>query len=408
MRFLVSHPHAAAVATRVAAALDRRGWLAQYATGIAAADASWLGAVLRLVGKRYGAALNRLVPRVPAERVRSLWWAELGARAAGLAGSPATRARRTYDALFVWHDAALVRLAWPRQLDAVYAYEDGALRTFGRARRAGLGTFWDSPALHWRAAERIWREESERWPGAMGPHPPLEPEWKKRRKDQELALADVACVASRFARSTLEEAGCRRPIVQVPYGFPIDLFRAKGDRLDRPFMVLAVGVQDLRKGTPYLLEAWRRAGLRGARLRLVGPMKLTGAFLARYQGLFEHVPHIPRLDLEREYQAADLVAFPTLGDGFGLVMQEAMCCGTPVLTTPCGGGPECITDGVDGWLVPPRDVDALVERLREAAIDRERLLRMGEAARNRAERYAWTAAEDRLAEAIARHGARAC
>ena len=62
-----------------------------------------------------------------------------------------------------------------------------------------------------------------------------------------------------------------------------------------------------------------------------------------------------------EYQRADLVAFPTLGDGFGLVIQEAMCSRTPVVTTPAGGGPECITHGQDGWIVPAGDVDALVE-----------------------------------------------
>lgn len=248
----------------------------------------------------------------------------------------------------------------------------------------------------------MWLEEAARWPGALGEKPRLEPDWRKRRKDAELDLADVVVAASSFTRRSLEERGCRKPIVEVPYGFPVEDFAPKSRWAPGPFTVLAVGTQDLRKGTPYLLEAWRAAGLREARLRLIGPMKLGVAFLARYQGLFEHVPHVPRPDLQREYQAADLLAFPTLGDGFGLVMQEAMCCGTPVLTTRCGGGPECISDGVDGWLMPPRDVGAMVERLREAASDREHLFRMGLAARNRAERYPWSQAEDRAAEAIGR------
>jgi glycosyltransferase involved in cell wall biosynthesis len=283
----------------------------------------------------------------------------------------------------------------------VYAYEDAARATFERAKRRGLARTWDLPLPHWRTLEAMRLEEAARWPGAMGERPRLEPDWKKRRKDAEMDLADAVVVASGFTRRSLEAAGCRKPIVEAPYGFPVDDFTPKSGPNEKPFTVLAVGTQDLRKGTPYLLEAWRRAALRDARLRLVGPMKLTGTLLARYQGLFEHVAHLARADLEQEYQAADLLAFPTLGDGFGLVMQEAMCCGTPVLTTPCGGGPECITDGVDGWLVPPRDVGALVERLREAAGDRERLFRMGMAARARAERYAWAAAEERLAQVMA-------
>ncbi len=320
-----------------------------------------------------------------------------------MAGSVAGRAAtswRTYDAIFVAHDAAVARLSWPRGLDAVYAYEDAARGTFQRAGREGLACVWDLPLPHWRTMEAMWLEEAARWPGAMGERPRLEPDWKKRRKDAELNLADVVMVASGFTRRSLEAAGCRKPIVEVPYGFPVEGFAPKGRGAAGPFTVLAVGTHNLRKGTPYLLEAWRRAALRDARLRLVGPMKLTGTFLARYQGLFEHVAHLARVDLEREYQAADLLAFPTLGDGFGLVIQEAMCCGTPVLTTPCGGGPECITNGVDGWLVPPRDVDALVERLRQAAGKRERLFLMGLAARNKAEQYPWPAAEERLAQII--------
>jgi glycosyltransferase involved in cell wall biosynthesis len=77
-----------------------------------------------------------------------------------------------------------------------------------------------------------------------------------------------------------------------------------------------------------------------------------------------------------------------------------MSCGTPVVTTPCGGGPECITDGIDGFLVPPRDVEALVERFREAAQNRERLFVMGRAARARAEHWSWREAGAALVAAL--------
>ena len=287
-------------------------------------------------------------------------------------------------------------MAWPNGTAAVYAYEDAALRTFERAERSGLARIWDLPTPHWATAGRIWQEEARRWPGAMGAAPREEPAWKKERKDRELGLADVIVTASRFTRESLERMGCQKRVVEVPYGFPSETFRLKKSPPSGPFTVLAVGTHDLRKGTPYLLEAWRRAGLRDARLRLVGQMKLTPTFLAPYSGLFEHVPHLARSDLEREYQRADVLAFPTLGDGFGLVIQEAMCCGTPVLTTGCGGGPECIEDGVEGWITPPRDIDALVDRIRFAAAHRTRLAEMGLAGRRRASAYGWDEAGTRL------------
>jgi glycosyltransferase involved in cell wall biosynthesis len=138
-----------------------------------------------------------------------------------------------------------------------------------------------------------------------------------------------------------------------------------------------------------LLEAWKRAAISDAELHLVGPMRLAKSFLDGYAGRFQHWSHVPKVELGARYAAADVLAFPTLGDGFGLVIQEAMCCATPVITTPCGGGPECIDDGVDGWLVPPRDIDALVERLRFCAANRDQVFATGVAARARAERWTW-------------------
>jgi glycosyltransferase involved in cell wall biosynthesis len=400
-RILVSHPHAASVANHAAAAFESEGQLAAYATGIAAVPGTYGERVLRLAGRTRMAALNRVVEGVPRARLRALWGVELAARVGAAVASHVSRRVNSYDTLFVVHDQAVSRMPWPRGLDAVYAYEDAARATFERARRGDLGRILDLPTPHWRASEAVWVGESTRWPGAMEAGPPLEPVWKKRRKDAELDAAQLIVVASGFARESLENAGCTKAVRVVPYGFPLQEFAAKERAPEGPFLVLAVGTQDLRKGTPYLLEAWRRAGLRNARLKLIGPMRLSGAFLWRYQGLFEHVPYLSRLELRREYQAADLLAFPTLGDGFGLVIQEAMCCGTPVLTTPCGGGPESMADGVEGWMVPPRDLDALVDRLRAGAADREKLVRMGACARRTAESYPWASAHERLSHAVA-------
>ncbi len=227
-----------------------------------------------------------------------------------------------------------------------------------------------------------------------------EPDWKRRRKDAELALATTVSVASGFTKKSLEDVGVRAPIVVTSYGFPVETFTRRSQRPTGPFTVVAVGTQDLRKGTPYLLQAWKRAAIPDAELHLIGPMRLTKSFLDSYAGLFQHRPHLPKSELASRYAAADLCAFPTIGDGFGLVIQESMCCGTPVLTTPCGGGPECITDGADGWIVPPRDVDALVERFREAAANRDRLFAMGQAARDRAERWTWADAGASLVRAL--------
>jgi glycosyltransferase involved in cell wall biosynthesis len=397
---LVSHPHAAAFAVGVAGGLARAGRLSLFATGVAFKNGHWGECASDRLARRWPVLRNRVLSELPADRVRALPLVEIGARLAARAYGAVGGKLTTYDALFVAHDAAVALLSWPPQTGAVYAYEDAALRTFARAKRLDLQRIWDLPLPHYQTIEALWRAEAERWPDAFDRPLGGEPGWKRRRKDQELELATRIVVASGFTRQSLESLNVRASIAVIPYGFPVDLFVARRARPEGRFTVLSVGTHDLRKGTPYLLEAWRRAAIPDAELHLVGPLKLAKTFVDRYAGLFRHSAHVPKSDLGAHYGAADLLAFPTLGDGFGLVMQEAMCCGTPVVTTPCGGGPECITDGVDGWLVPPRDIDALVERFRDAAANREESFVIGVAARERAERWTWRDAGDALVRTL--------
>jgi glycosyltransferase involved in cell wall biosynthesis len=396
---LVSHPHVAAFASGLAQRLAERDALAAFATGVAFSAASWSGRSAAALVKARPVVRNRILNIAPA-LLRTLPAVELGARLTARA-LPRLRFRlKPYDAMFVAHDAAVSLMPWPAKTTAVYAYEDGALFTFRRAKKLALGRIWDLPLPHFATIEALHEEEARRWPDAQDGPIHREPEWKRRRKDAELALATTVSVASAFTRKSLERLAPRAPVIVTPYGFPVEAFALRDHRPSGPFRVIAVGTHDLRKGTPYLLEAWRRAAIPDAELHLIGPLRLAKPFVDRYAGSFRHWPHVPKAELPARYADADLLAFPTLGDGFGLVIQEAMCCGTPVVTTPCGGGPECITDGVDGWLVPPRDIDALVDRLRAAAANRDATFAVGRTARARAERWTWRDAGDALVQAL--------
>jgi glycosyltransferase involved in cell wall biosynthesis len=386
---LVSHPHVAAFAVGIAEALAREEKLSAFFTGVAFDGASASGRAAAAIATWRPVLRNRILSAVPASRLRSRPGIELGARVAARALARVAPRLKLYDALFTSHDLAVSLSRWPKGTTAAYAYEDGALRTFRRARLGDLDRIWDLPLPHYLTIEETMRDEFHAWAGAAIGPPHREPPWKRRRKDAELALATKISVASTFTKRSLERFDIRVPIVVSPYGFPVERFEARTGPPSGPFTVLSVGTHDLRKGTPYLLEAWKRAAIADAELHLVGPLGLSKTFLDAYAGHFRHWPHVPKSHLQARYAAADLLAFPTLGDGFGLVIQEAMCCGTPVVTTPCGGGPECITDGQDGWLVPARNIDALVERLRDAAANRDGVFRIGQAARVRAERWTW-------------------
>jgi glycosyltransferase involved in cell wall biosynthesis len=94
---------------------------------------------------------------------------------------------------------------------------------------------------------------------------------------------------------------------------------------------------------------------------------------------FQDADSLPRL-----YAAADVFVFPTLGDPFGMVVAEAMACGLPVISTSASGEiRERVTEGVNGFVVPPATSDALEDRMMLLAADPELRTKMGEASRRK-------------------------
>src|SRR5260221_9570227 len=194
---LLSHPHAAAVSSGFAACLARSGKLAVFVTGVAFREQGWSGGLARKLAARRPVLQNRILADLPPGKLRALPLVELGARAAALASSRLGLPIKRYDALFVLHDAVVSRLPWPRETTMVYAYEDGALRTFQRAQRSGIDRVWDLPLPHYLAIEELWRVEAGRWPRALHFSPPTAPAREPPRQGHEAALAAESSPTSR-------------------------------------------------------------------------------------------------------------------------------------------------------------------------------------------------------------------
>jgi len=384
---LVSHPHSSVFSQVVASGFHRAGVLSQYCTGVAGPEGSLRARVIDVVGEAKPAVKNRVLPDAKMHVV-SHAALELAARGLGRLREAIGVGPTAYDAMFIGHDAAVAASLWDNT-EAVYAYEDGAELTFRRAEQRGIPRIWDLPLPHYAFLEDMMKREQERWPGAEGSAPKIELDWKKKRKDKELEMATHVSVASTFTKSSIEALGYAGPMNVIPYGFPTERFLPKPKMNEGAFTILSVGSQNLRKGTPYLLEAFKKADLKNARLLLIGPLRLSEEFLKPYEGLYEHIPHASKEELKVHYKDADVLAFPTLGDGFGLVIQEAMCSATPVITTKCGGGPECITSGEDGWVIEERNIDALTDLFVKCAENREWTHSIGQAARKRSEAWTW-------------------
>jgi alpha-maltose-1-phosphate synthase len=89
-----------------------------------------------------------------------------------------------------------------------------------------------------------------------------------------------------------------------------------------------------------------------------------------------------------------VLVLPSLFEGFGLVILEAMAQGTPVIATEHTAGPDIIKDGVDGFVVPLRSAETIAEKLDLLARDREGLIAMKSAAQRRAGSFQWESYRD--------------
>jgi glycosyltransferase involved in cell wall biosynthesis len=84
----------------------------------------------------------------------------------------------------------------------------------------------------------------------------------------------------------------------------------------------------------------------------------------------ERTGTVPKSDLPTYLSASHVLVLPSIEEGFGLVQGEAMACGCPVISTSSTGAANLFSDGVEGFIVPPRDPAAIADRLQRLADDR--------------------------------------
>ena len=113
-----------------------------------------------------------------------------------------------------------------------------------------------------------------------------------------------------------------------------------------------------------------------------------------------HLSHRPRNDLPKVYAGADVYVLPSLFEGFLVTALEAMACGLPVIVSEHTFAHDVIEDGVNGYVIPIRDKEAIAERLRHLHSNPRLREEMGQAARRTAERFTWRRYGERIASAV--------
>jgi phosphatidylinositol alpha-mannosyltransferase len=162
-----------------------------------------------------------------------------------------------------------------------------------------------------------------------------------------------------------------------------------------------VGRPEERKGLPVLLSAFSALVEHvDASLVIVGSERTDVLPYLSDPTAAERIEALGRVSNRRLWEklhAADLLCAPSLaGESFGMVLTEAFAAGTPVIASNIAGYADVVSDGVDGVLVPPADPQRLAEELQAMSHEPDRLRRMGDAARESAQRYAWPRVAERV------------
>jgi len=278
---------------------------------------------------------------------------------------------------------------------AVYCYEDSAEATFGRAHKVGAMRIYELPTLHYRELRRIFESEISKEPELGAFLQSLrEPAWKLERKDRELLSADIIVVPGRFVRQSIERF--LKPtarILTAPYGSDLQVPSKNWSSNDQsgPLRLFFAGNLKPSKGVHVLFDALARIRPRDYHLTLAGRWEpgFREWVSKKYSIDYDWLGQLPHDKVYEMCRQAHVFVFPSLAEGFGLVILEAMASGIPVVATDHTAGPEVIADGVDGWIVPAGNASALEASLETAMGDRARVAEMGVAARRKAEFWSW-------------------
>ena len=394
-------------AYQVALALAEAGMLEQLVT-----DLFWPGD--RPFARRLAALLpaglrtllaQRSAPALPSSRVSLC-------AATGLAtllleklpGAPLGLRRR----LMRYADATIGRTAGrlaARRQSGLLSYSYYAYDAFTHYPGSGI-LFQLHP--HPASMRRILRAELEAHPDCAAS---LRQEWELALPAEdfdhlcrETTMARSFLAASSFTRSTLVENGTPYDAVHVvPYGVDASRFSPGPPRPADPggkLRLLFVGRINQRKGIKYLLEALRLLDTDQVELTVCGRVVDDLALFAPFGDRVRIRPDVSAEQLVSAYQSSDLFVFPSVAEGFGQVLLESLACGLPILSTTHTAAPDLIEKGRQGFVIEPRQPEAIAERIEWALSHRRELAGMRPEARLLAEHFTWQRFRTGVAAAV--------
>ncbi|MBO5060344.1 MAG: glycosyltransferase family 4 protein [Clostridia bacterium] len=311
------------------------------------------------------------------------------------------KTKRIYTMVKKMRDKAfnkkVVRYCRKNNIDAVISFDTLSAEIFTDIDKLGLKTkkIIDMSAPYFPYMSDIFAREAE----AAGEKSKLYDElaselyehWKAQSK-QEIRLADAFLVASDFTKKSLVESGADSDkIYKCLYGMNTGFFNAdeRTQKEGNGLNCIYVGNITEQKGCRYLFEVIKKTQNTDIKFTLVGAYDAENPMMKECREICEFTGYILAPELKKRLSESDVMIFPSLADGFGFAVLEAMACGVVPICSHNAGVSSVIDEGVSGFCIDAQSWEQALEKLMYLDENRDVLKTMSENAAAKAKSMTW-------------------
>lgn len=409
-KIIVAHP-GRQHSFRVATALKKGGMLYKYATTVYNKDSSLLMRLVKLFLSKdnYQRAQRRKCTGISDDDVLQLCELD-GLLLLALQRIDFTRALSNKYQRYISEkfQRKLARYIIKNNVDAVISYDVNSAILFGILKKEApnVKLIMDNahPNRHY-----LYHSYHENW-GCVGEFCRtleacgyLTDKSGSEQYGKEVRLADAHIVASSYSVKALQYDGIELDsIFRIPYGVDENKFlEPKRKYSNSKIQVLFIGEVNQRKGIRQVLEAAKKIASNNIVFNIVGlGREYCSDLYEPYSKYVNFMGRVPFDELLNQLKTSHIFLFPTMGEGFGLVLLEAMAAGLPVITTANCGGADIVKEGENGFIIPVGDVDTIVGKIQWFMQNPESLKQMSVKAIETARCYTWEKYEKKICDSV--------
>jgi glycosyltransferase involved in cell wall biosynthesis len=312
------------------------------------------------------------------------------------------------DTVFNWSERSFDR--WvanniSNNAKILHCYEHTSIEMMKAAKRNGMFIVYEQPSQHHSFLTPIIKNQlhSDKNLGGYSADLLINEKASARNiiRDQEILLSDLIICNSTFSKDTLIGAGVdENKIEVVPLAFPES--SKINIKTNAKIRFIYAGTSNIRKGVHLLIKAWTEVfdDDPDVELLIVGRFDLPIYYKQVASKNIKFYDSIPRSELLVSFLDSDVLLLPTLADGFGMVITEAMSRGLCVITTTNSAGPDLINHEYNGILIKPGDLYSLKSALLFVKNNENTVGNIRKEALKSASKYQWADYRSKLVNTV--------